>query len=149
MPASPNRTECPKCNTPRNYKDQSEGTVARCANCGHKFKLTQGPISPIVWGFCLLVWFGCGGGCLWAVFSGPSSTSPAGPTSRATSPGSTARPGAEAPGPQDGGHNAAGPAVHAAGGGKDVHVDGYQRKDGSYVKPHERAAPGQGGGRKR
>jgi hypothetical protein len=27
---------------------------------------------------------------------------------------------------------------------KSVHVEGYYRKDGTYVKPHDRAAPGQG-----
>src|SRR5262249_8146412 len=28
--------------------------------------------------------------------------------------------------------------------GKTVHVNGYTRKDGTYVKPHDRAAPGAG-----
>lgn len=34
-------------------------------------------------------------------------------------------------------------------GDKSVHVDGYTRKDGTTVKSHDRAAPGQGGGRRR
>lgn len=31
--------------------------------------------------------------------------------------------------------------------GTDVHVKGYTRKDGTYVRPHTRAAPGRGRGR--
>lgn len=41
------------------------------------------------------------------------------------------------------------PAHPAAGGGKTVHVSGYTRKDGTVVRPHDRAAPGMGGGKKR
>jgi hypothetical protein len=36
---------------------------------------------------------------------------------------------------------------YGAGGPKTVHVSGYTRRDGTYVRSYYRAAPGQGGGR--
>jgi hypothetical protein len=34
----------------------------------------------------------------------------------------------------------------STGAGKDVRVRGYTRRDGTYVRPHTRSAPGRGGG---
>jgi septal ring factor EnvC (AmiA/AmiB activator) len=42
---------------------------------------------------------------------------------------------------------ASAPEAHTEGQparGKDVHVNGYTRKDGTYVRPHDRSAPGSG-----
>lgn len=47
------------------------------------------------------------------------------------------------------GSHSSGASAHSSGGsssGKSVHVSGYTRKDGTYVAPHDRAAPGSGGG---
>ncbi|HEV8121262.1 MAG TPA: HNH endonuclease signature motif containing protein [Candidatus Polarisedimenticolia bacterium] len=42
--------------------------------------------------------------------------------------------------PHSGGSHAGKPATSS----KQVHVDGYYKKDGTYVPPHDRAAPGTG-----
>lgn len=40
------------------------------------------------------------------------------------------------------------PAATSTGGGGDVYVRGYTRRDGTYVRPHTRSAPGSGGRRR-
>jgi hypothetical protein len=39
--------------------------------------------------------------------------------------------------------------INTSGSSKTVHVSGYHRADGTYVHPHDRAAPGQGQSRRR
>jgi hypothetical protein len=158
------RYRCPTCGTPLEFRKRVTVVERRCPHCGtsitpSELDKQEGARAETARRGCLIVLVSaalmlvtcCGGPLLMGVVG--SAFVPTGfpTTSRRTpAPEYKTQQVESVPalvGPEAGGAAPApAPGDRPARGGP-VNVRGYTRKDGTYVRPHTRALPGQGAGR--